>query len=108
MSSSLTVGTNLGLIMRLRNIFLALKDQLPLKRLIRNLRNGRVTGLIHPRTHLRADGAPKIMYNTKASAVKAAEAMAKKTGKAFGNWKCMHCDGYHIGKNRSYDIPQNL
>ena len=89
--------------MNLRNTWLCLKDQLPLKRLLRNLWNGRVLGLVHPRTHLREDGQPKIKYNTKASAVKAAEQMAKKTGKPFGNWKCFHCDGYHIGKNRSYD-----
>jgi hypothetical protein len=43
------------------------------------------------------------MYNTKASAVRAAEQMAKKKGVPFGNWKCMHCDGFHIGKNREYD-----
>jgi hypothetical protein len=42
---------------------------------------------------------PKIMYNTKATAVKSAEAMSKKRGVPFGNWKCFHCDGYHIGKN---------
>jgi hypothetical protein len=89
---------------KLRNVYLALKDQLPLKRLIRNLWNGRVTGLAHPRTHLNASGSLKIMYNTKVTAVKAAKAMADKTGKAFGNWKCMHCDGYHIGKNRERDI----
>ena len=89
--------------MKLRNIVLALKDQLPLRRLVRNLWNGRITGLTHPRTHLLASGAPKIMYNTKASAVRAAEQMAKKKGVPFGNWKCMHCDGFHIGKNQKYD-----
>ena len=89
--------------MKLRNIVLALKDQLPIRRLIRNLWNGRVTGLAHPRTHAREDGTPKVMYNTKASAVRAAESMASKKGVPFGNWKCMHCDGFHIGKNRSYD-----
>jgi hypothetical protein len=94
--------------MKLKNIVLALKDQLPLKRLIRNLWNGRVTGLTHPRTHLNANGTPKIMYNTKATAVRSAEAMSKKVGVPFGNWKCMHCDGFHIGKNRSYDNWQQV
>ena len=89
--------------MKLRNIFLGLKDQLPFSRLIHNLRNGNIKGLIHPRSHLRADGQPKITYNTKASAVKAAEQMAKKTGNVFGKWKCMHCDGFHIGKNRMHE-----
>ena len=101
------VGINFQLIleirMKLKNIVLALKDQLPLKRLLRNLWNGRVTGLMHPRTHLREDGTPKVMYNTKASAVRAATQMTEKKGVPFGNWKCMHCDGFHIGKNRSYD-----
>jgi hypothetical protein len=89
--------------MKLRNILLALKDQLPLRRLLRNLWNGRVTGLAHSRTHLNANGTPKIKYNTKATAVKSADVMAKKVGVPFGNWKCMHCDGFHIGKNRSHD-----
>jgi hypothetical protein len=48
-------------------------------------------------------GQAKIIYNTKASAIRAAEQMAKKTGSKFGKWKCMHCDGYHIGKNRVQD-----
>lgn len=90
-------------IMKLRNIYLGLKDQLPWRRLWRNLWNGRVTGLTHPRTHLNMDGTPKIKYNTKATAVKSAKAMSEKRGVPFGNWKCFHCDGYHIGKNRAYD-----
>ena len=88
---------------KLKNFYLGLVDQLPLKRLVRNLINGRITGLFHPRTHLNANGTPKIMYNTKATAVRSAESMAKKVGTPFGNWKCFYCDGYHIGKNRSYD-----
>jgi hypothetical protein len=49
------------------------------------------------------------MYNTKATAVRSAEAMTKKRGVKFGNWKCVHCDGYHIGKNRTYDnFKENL
>lgn len=86
--------------MKLRNIYLGLKDQLPIRRLFKNLRNGGLKKLIHPRTHLNADGSVKIKYNTKQTAIKSAEAMTKKTGKSFGNWKCFHCDGYHIGKNR--------
>jgi hypothetical protein len=85
--------------MKLRNIYLGLKDQLPIKRLIRNLfKGGRA--MFHPRTHFNHDGSPKISYNTKATAIKSAEKMSEKTGKPFGNWKCFHCDGYHIGKNR--------
>ena len=85
---------------KLRNIYLGLMDQLPWRRLLRNIRNGNIRGLIHIRSHARDDGSAKVMYNTKPSAVKAAEKMAKKVGTPFGNWKCFHCDGYHIGKNR--------
>lgn len=87
--------------MKLRNFYLGLKDQLPWRRLLRNAFNGRIKGLWHMRTHLNADGRPKIMYNTKTTAVKSAAAMSKKRDHPFGNWKCFHCDGYHIGKNSS-------
>jgi hypothetical protein len=85
--------------MKLRNILLALKDQLPVSRLIRNLFKGHLFGLMHKRSHQNFDGKPKVMYNTKASAIKAAQAMAKKRGVYFSNYKCMRCDGFHIGKN---------
>lgn len=81
------------------NIYLALKDQLPLSRLLRNLWKGHLFGLFHKRSHQRDDGKEKVMYNTKAGATKAAASMMKKTGKYFSNYKCTRCDGYHIGKN---------
>ena len=40
------------------------------------------------------------MYNTKESATKAAESMKKKMNKHFSVYKCIFCDGYHLGKNR--------
>lgn len=40
------------------------------------------------------------MYNTKETAIKSANAMSKKNGVYFSNYKCIFCDGYHIGKNR--------
>lgn len=86
--------------MKIKNVYLALKDQLPLSRLWRNWRNGNLKGLFHIRSHIRNDGKPKITYNTNASAIKAAASMEKKTQRKFGKWKCVHCDGYHIGKNR--------
>jgi hypothetical protein len=85
--------------MKLKNIYLALKDQLPMSRLIKNLFKGHLFGLMHKRSHQNFDGKQKVMYNTKASAVKAAQAMAKKRGVYFSNYKCMRCDGFHIGKN---------
>lgn len=86
--------------MKLRNILLALKDQLPLSRLIRNLAKGHVFGLFHRRSHFREDGSAKVMYNTKETARKSAEAMMKKNGTYYSNYKCMWCDGFHLGRNR--------
>ncbi len=40
------------------------------------------------------------MYNTKKTAIKSANSMAKKKGVHFSNYKCLYCNGYHIGKNR--------
>lgn len=87
--------------MKLNNIWFALKDQLPLKRFVQNLLKGHLLGLLSERSHLNASGAPKIAYSSKVSAEKAATAMSKKNGVHFSNYKCMHCDGYHLGKNRS-------
>lgn len=86
--------------MKLRNIYLALKDQMPLSRFIKNLIKGHVLGLFHKRSHQNSDGRLKIAYGSKASATKAAESMAKKKGVHFSNYKCIFCDGYHLGKNR--------
>jgi hypothetical protein len=85
--------------MKLRNILLAIKDQGPFTRFIRNLRKGHLFGLVNKRSHFRDTGQPKVMYNTKASAQKAAAAMTKKRGVYFSNYKCLFCDGYHLGKN---------
>lgn len=87
---------------KLRNILLVIKDQLPLKRFIRNFfitRNA--WGLFHKNSHIaQGSGKPKVAYNTKATALKAAASMSKKHGKHFSTYKCLHCDGFHIGKNR--------
>ena len=91
--------------MKIRNIILGIKDQLPLSRLIRNIRTGNVFGLFHIRSHQREDGKPKVAYGSKASAQKSAEAMAKKKGVHFSNYKCIFCDGYHLGKNRDNKVP---
>jgi hypothetical protein len=86
--------------MKIKNIFLGLKDQLPLIRLIKNIFKGHVFGLFNKRSHFRDTGNPKVMYNTKETAIKSANAMSKKNGVYFSNYKCIFCDGYHIGKNR--------
>ena len=87
--------------MKIRNIIKVIKDQGPLKRFIRNFfvtRNA--WGLFSKRSHFRDNGDTKVMYNTKASAEKAAKKMSEKHGVHFSNYKCLYCDGYHLGKNR--------
>ena len=85
--------------MKTKNIILALKDQLPLRRFIRNLFKGHLIGLFSKRSHLNASGLPKVKYNTKETATKVAKQMMEKHGNYFSNYKCPFCDGYHIGKN---------
>jgi len=41
-----------------------------------------------------------VSYNTKATALKSAEAMSKKHDTYFSTYKCAYCGKYHIGKNR--------
>jgi len=88
--------------MKIENIILALKEQLPWKRAFRNFFiTGNAWGMFHLNSHQRQDtGKEKVMYNTKASALKAAESMGRKTNKHFSVYKCIYCDGYHLGKNR--------
>jgi len=87
--------------MKLRNIILGLKDQLPFKRAYRNFFvTDNAWGLFSIRSHQREDGKLKVMYNTKDTAQKAANSMAKKMNKHFSVYKCVYCDGYHLGKNR--------
>lgn len=88
--------------MKIRNLYLGLKDQGPFWRFFRNFfitRNA--WGLFHKNSHVSAStGKPKVMYNTKETAVKVASKMSKKHDCYFSNYKCIYCDGYHIGKNR--------
>lgn len=88
--------------MRLKNIILAILEQGPFKRAWRNFivtRNA--WGMFHRNSHYRGDtGKEKVMYNTKKSAVKAAESMKRKHDKHFSVYKCIYCNGYHLGKNR--------
>lgn len=87
--------------MKYKNVLLALKDQLPFTRLIKNLFKGHVFGLFSKNSHFRGDtGQAKVMYNTKTSAIKSAKKMQEKHGVYFSNYKCIYCDGFHIGKNR--------
>ena len=87
---------------KLKNLYLALADQGPLKRAFRNFcvtRNA--WGMFHINSHVRQDTQKeKQSFPTKASADKAAVSMGKKLDKHFSTYKCVFCDGYHLGKNR--------
>ena len=79
-------------------------DQMSPKRFLRNLIKGHIRRKFNYRSHLRQNGEPKIMYNTKATATKAAEEMGKRAEKrgeekTYSYYKCVFCDGYHIGSN---------
>lgn len=83
----------------LKNAILCIKDQLPVKRLLKNLITGNILGILYKRSHFTGAGNPKVMYNTKQTAIKASAKMSEKTGKHFSNYKCFYCKGFHIGKN---------
>lgn len=85
--------------MKLKNVILVFKDQLPISRFIKNLWKGHLIGLCSKRSHFRDNGTAKVIYNTKITAVKSASAMMKKNGVYYSNYKCLYCDGYHIGRN---------
>lgn len=87
--------------MKLRNIYLFVIDQMPIRRFFRNFfitRNA--WGAFYRRSHENANGKSKVMYNTKKTAIKVAKQMSKKHNKHFSNYKCLYCNGYHLGKNR--------
>lgn len=84
--------------MKFYNIVNALRDQLPLKRLWANVRNGNIKGLFHPRACNNADGTPKVRYGSKETAVKAQEQMAIKRGVQFTHYRCPFCGKFHVAK----------
>lgn len=87
---------------KFKNLRLGLIDQGPFKRFIKNFFITRNTwGLFSKNSHFRGDtGLEKISYSSKASATKASQKMGAKHGVHFSVYKCIYCDGYHIGKNR--------
>lgn len=88
--------------MRMKNLYLALKDQGPFKRAFVNfIVTGNAWGLFHINSHKRQDTEKlKQMYITRESALRSALSMEKKINKHFSVYKCAFCDGYHLGKNR--------
>ena len=85
-----------------RNLYLAIKDQLPVSRFLYGLFiSGNARGLFHINSHRRQDnGQPKISYSSKESAERAVVRMTEKTGSFYSAYKCLFCDGYHIGKSK--------
>lgn len=77
-------------------------DQLPLKRMFRNFvvtRNA--WGLFSKYSHTNKKGNPKVAYNTRETAEKAAKSMSKKHGYYYSIYVCLHCGKYHLGRNRT-------
>lgn len=93
--------------MKLRYIILALKEQLPVRRMIRNLRTGNIFGLFHRRSHYRSDGTEKVGYVKRSSAENAKSQMQKKTGKYFSLYRCIFCGNYHVGRKRYEEAKMN-
>lgn len=87
-----------------KNVWLMLWDQMPPKRFWKNLIKGHIRRKFNYRSHMRQNGEPKIMYNHKESAMRAASEMQKRSEKrgepkTYSYYKCVFCDGYHIGSN---------
>lgn len=86
--------------MTIKNLLLALHDQLPLKRFIKNFFiTGNSWGMFSKYSHIKKDGKLKQSYPTKIRAVNAANSMKRKYDESYSVYKCLYCDGFHIGKN---------
>ena len=87
---------------KFKNFWIWFKDQVKRKTWFKNFFiTGNAWGAFSINSHINQHtGKPKVMYNTIKSAQKAADSMSKKTGKHFSLYKCLFCDGYHVGKNR--------
>jgi hypothetical protein len=96
--------------MRLKNVVAVIRDQMPFSRFFRNFfitRNA--WGLFHKNSHIsQGSGKPKVMYPKRDSAVRASESMKRKHGYHYSPYKCLFCDGYHIGRNRDNKVPLSL
>lgn len=88
---------------KFRNFYLWFKDQVMRKKTFYNFFISRnAWGAFSKWSHIRGDtNVPKVTYNTFESAKRAADKMSEKYGKHFSTYKCLFCDGYHVGKNRN-------
>ena len=87
--------------MKIKNLYLALYDQLTRKGAWRNIFvTHNAFGIFSRYSHTACgSGKLKMSYPMKAVALKAAEAMGEKHGVHFSVYKCAWCDGWHVGKN---------
>lgn len=94
---------------KLRNFCLWFWDQLHHEHPFRNLfitRNAWSAFSVY--SHIRrSDGVAKIPYPSKKVAQKAADKMSHKHGVHFSVYKCLHCDGWHVGRNKDNKVPAN-
>ena len=96
--------------LKLKNIIAVIKDQMPIKRFFINFfvtRNA--WGLFHKNSHIASySGAPKIAYSSSVSSNKAANKMNQKYPEnTYRAYKCLWCDGYHIGKTKKKEYHGN-
>jgi hypothetical protein len=95
--------------MNFSNVWKALLEQGPPKRFIRNFFiTGNAWGMFHINSHVnRGNGKDKVMYGSISSALKACRSLEKKNlGATYSPYKCIYCDGYHIGRNRVKEVSQ--
>ena len=87
---------------RWKNFKVWIADQFKRKAWFRNFFiTGNAWGAFSVNSHINQHtGQPKVMYNTKGTAEKSANVMGRKHHTHFSYYKCLFCDGYHIGKNR--------
>ena len=87
--------------MKIKNLFLAINDQVTRKGARRNIFvTHNAFGIFSRYSHTACGmGKLKMSYPMKAVALKAAEAMGEKHGVHFSVYKCAWCDGWHVGKN---------
>jgi len=89
-----------------KNFKIWIRDQFRRKTWFRNFFiTGNAWGGFSKWSHVnQTTGKEKIMFNTLEGAQKAADRMSKKYETHFSCYKCLFCDGYHIGKNRDNKI----
>lgn len=87
--------------MKIRNLIYAIYDQVARPNAWSNIFITHDSfGIFSRYSHIsRGTNQPKVSFPSKADAQKAADAMSKKHGAHFSVYKCIWCDGWHIGKN---------